>query len=46
MKFKLEIWYSVNDYQETEIEAIDAYYATKIAAQMFSKAIKINVKQI
>jgi hypothetical protein len=46
MKFKLEIWHSTNEYQETEIEAIDAYYATKIATQMFPNAIKINVQQI
>jgi hypothetical protein len=46
MKFKIEIWHAFNDYQETEIEAIDAVYALKFAKQMYTTATKINVTQI
>ena len=46
MKFKIEIWYSGNEYQEIEIEAIDAIYATKFATQMYPTATKINVKKL
>lgn len=46
MKFKLEIWHSTTEYQEVEIEAIDAFYATKFATQMYPTATKINVKKL
>jgi hypothetical protein len=46
MKFKLEIWHDANDYQETEIEAINSFYALKFAREMYPKSLKINVKKI
>ena len=46
MKFKLEIWHSTTEFEEIEIEAIDAIYATKFATQMYPKAVKINVKKV
>lgn len=46
MKFKIEIWHSTNEYQEIEIEAIDALYATKYAYQMYPTATKINIKKV
>jgi len=46
MKFKIEIWHSTNEYQEIEIEALDAFYATKYAKEMYPTANKINIKQV
>jgi hypothetical protein len=46
MKFKLEIWHAANDYQEVEIEAIDAFYALKYAKENYPKTLKINIKKL
>lgn len=46
MKFKIEIWHSTTEFETIEINAIDAYYATKIVTQMYPKSIKINVKKV
>jgi hypothetical protein len=46
MKFKLEIWHAKNDYEQIEIEAIDAFYALKFAKQMYTTATKINVTKL
>lgn len=46
MKFQIECWFGSNGYQIEKIDAIDGYYATKIAKMMFPDATKINIKQI
>lgn len=46
MKFKIEIWHSTTEFEVIEIEAIDAFYATKYAYQMYPKATKINIKKL
>lgn len=46
MTFQIECCFGSNGYQITTIDAIDGYYATKIAKIMFPDATKINIKQI